>query len=591
MAKDIQEIPLQVYELEAYNAPTITEDTDGKFVKYGEDNNYFGYLYERFLNSPTNNALINGITKYIYGKGIDATDSIDKPSQYAKLLTMIKPTCLRNIITDRKILGMGAFLVYYENKKPSRLQHIPMMYLRSGKLNKGVVKEWFYDPNIQELDTDQEPKESFATFGHGNQIKPEIYVIKRYMPNMAYYPPVEYQGGLPYAVLEEEIHNYLINDAKNHFSGTKVINVNSNIPDKKKRMQIKNDILNTTTGSNGQKVIVGFSKGKDNLITVQDISLDNAPEHYKYLSEESFEKLLVAHGVTSPMLVGVRNGNSGLGNNADEIKNATLLFDNTVIRTFQDEIIDALTEVLAQADISLNLYFKTIQPIEFTDTEKIEDEVNKEEETGVKMSEIEPDEYEQILESLEGEILNEEWELVDAREYEEGRNPKLWASEKIKPTKLTMLSNFIKQKANSKSDLDKSIYKVRFQYKEKYSSKNSRDFCSEMMKRTAKGVVYRKEDIDQASFRGVNKKFGHQGRPYSLFKYKGGPQCGHIWEEQLYRLKKKTEGSFYEDKSLSSSMEVGSIPKSYRPSGESYEKAKKAPKDMPNNGHHPNFKK
>ena len=76
------------------------------------------------------------------------------------------------------------------------------------------------------------------------------------------------------------------------------------------------------------------------------------------------------------------------------------------------------------------------------------------------------------------------------------------------------------------------------------------------MSRTARGVVYRKEDIDQASFQGVNNSLGIKVKTIHFFKYKGGVNCGHYWNENLYRLKKKTDGTYYEDKSLASSEEV-----------------------------------
>lgn len=110
-----------------------------------------------------------------------------------------------------------------------------------------------------------------------------------------------------------------------------------------------------------------------------------------------------------------------------------------------------------------------------------------------------------------------------------------------------------------------------------------------MMKRTANGVVYRKEDIDQASFQGVNIEFGHNGQNYSLFKYKGGVNCGHVWNENLYRLKTKTDGTPYVDKSLSSSEQVDSIA-GYNPNPSGWNEAQIAPIDMPNRGHHPNYK-
>jgi len=104
-------------------------------------------------------------------------------------------------------------------------------------------------------------------------------------------------------------------------------------------------------------------------------------------------------------------------------------------------------------------------------------------------------------------------------------------------------------------------------------------------------MVYRIEDIDAASNKGVNKKFGHKGKAYDLFRFKGGVSCGHYWSEQLYRLKKKTNGKYIEksDK-IKDFVEVDNIPKTYQPKPKGWRDSKKAPKDMPNQGHHPNYK-
>jgi len=54
---------------------------------------------------------------------------------------------------------------------------------------------------------------------------------------------------------------------------------------------------------------------------------------------------------------------------------------------------------------------------------------------------------------------------------------------------------------------------------------------------TGRRVVFRKEDINMMSFRGVNKELGHKGRNYSLLKYKGGKNCHHYWELRVYKKK------------------------------------------------------
>ena len=52
---------------------------------------------------------------------------------------------------------------------------------------------------------------------------------------------------------------------------------------------------------------------------------------------------------------------------------------------------------------------------------------------------------------------------------------------------------------------------------------------------TSNNIVFRKEDINQMSFKGVNKKFGHNQQNYSLLKYKGGKNCHHFWELRVYK--------------------------------------------------------
>ena len=116
-------------------------------------------------------------------------------------------------------------------------------------------------------------------------------------------------------------------------------------------------------------MIVNFNKDKENATTVEDISLNDAPSHYEYLSTEARDKILLGHKVTSPLLLGIREAGGGLGSNSDEIKNATLLFDNIVIKPLQIEILDCLEVILSVNEISLDLYFKTIEPLEFIDTE------------------------------------------------------------------------------------------------------------------------------------------------------------------------------------------------------------------------------
>jgi hypothetical protein len=54
---------------------------------------------------------------------------------------------------------------------------------------------------------------------------------------------------------------------------------------------------------------------------------------------------------------------------------------------------------------------------------------------------------------------------------------------------------------------------------------------------TSTNTVFRKEDINMMSFRGVNNELGHNRQNYSLLKFKGGKNCHHYWELQVYKKK------------------------------------------------------
>jgi len=583
---------VHILELSGYEAPVIKESKRDNWVEYGDDNNYYGYLIDRYTNSTTNNAIINNVIRLVYGRGLSATDANRKPNEYAHMMALLSKECVRHLCTDIKLLGQCAMQVIYtkDRKKIAQVHHIPVQLLRAEKCNEdGKVEGYYYSDDW--TDTKKYEPKRISAFGCSRD-PIEIFFVKPYSVGMKYYALVDYTGGIPYAVLEEDISEYLINEVENGFSGRSVVNFNNGVPAEEQQHMIKNKVLSQLTGTSGEKVIVSFNNNQDSKTTVDAMPVNDAPDLYSTLSEECLRKIMLSHNVTSPLLFGIASSN-GFSSNADELKDSFALFSNMIIAPMQELLLDAFEQILAYNGISLNLFFRTLKPLEFVDLENAVTEEQVQEETGLELNKDFSDkEGEQILDHLEGEEIDENWELVDERAFKnENGDLDEWIEEiDNKKSKLRKLADVIKSFPSRSSQLDKSIYKVRYKYSQKYSSGNSRDFCKTMMARTNRGVVYRLEDIDKASREGVNKKLGHKGQSYDLFKFKGGVNCGHYWSEQLYRLKKKKDGSYYEDKALSSSEEVESIPKSYKPTPRGRQQAKIAPKDMPDNGHHPNYK-
>ena len=523
---------LRVVNFSTYTSPKIVEEKNRDWVNYGEDNNYYQYLIDRYNGSATNNAIVNGISEMIYGRGLDATDSNRKPDEYAQMKSLFSKDCVRKLAYDLKLMGGAAMQVIYskDHSRILQVEHFPVETLRAEKCNEdGDIEAYYYMPDWTKVKPSDKPLR-IPAFGFSKE-GVEILFVKPYRAGFTYYSPVDYQGGLQYAELEEEISNYHLNNIMNGLAPSMLINFNNGVPNEEERTMIEQRIYQKFSGSsNAGKFILAFNDSSESAASIEPVQLSDAHNQYQFLSDESMRKIMVAHRVVSPMLLGIKD-NSGLGNNADELKTASILMDNTVIRPFQTLLLDAFEKVLGYNDVVLKLYFKTLQPLEFTDLDNAITKEQVEEETGVKMSKQEPndtsDEHlDKIFEALE-ELGEEEdldnWELIDERPVDYGQEEGL--------DKMLGLASTGRANPNASSEQDgeveETFFKVRYQYAPLTTKQNSREFCKKMV--SAK-KVYRKEDIERMGSQAVNAGFGLGGADtYSIWLYKGGANCHHFW--------------------------------------------------------------
>ena len=579
---------LHLVELSQYEKPVITEEKNRDWVGIGEENNYYQDLINAYMNSTTNRSVITGIGQQIYGRGLDATDSNKKPEQFAQMKGLLKPDCLRKVCLDLKMLGEASLQVSYKGKKVASVSHFPRETLRAEKMNdKGQIENYYYAPDWTKV-TQATELTKMPVFGSKNSGN-EIYVIKKYIPSYYYYSPADYSTSYP--VLESEIADYLINETMSSFNSRTIVNFNSGVPSEEKMQEIKSQVLNRLTGANGEKVIVAFNHNAEQKTTIDSLPVQQAPELYEYLSEECKRMILLTHRVTSPLLIGLRDmGGGGLGSNEDEIRTAQRLFSNTTIKPYQDLICDALDEILEKNGISLNLYFKTSDPLEFIDVEVNNDEV-QEEETGVKEElELEmlaskphtPEITDEVLNSVADDLIdlgeNEEdllkkYDVIDEMEVDYKQEERLDKMIGLASTGRAYPNAKSSQDGTSKQKSQEGVqFLVRYTYSPRKVSDNSREFCKKMYKANK---VYRKEDILKMSDKVVNAGFGKGGSDtYSIWLYKGGARCSHKWFRKTYQIKdgKKTEITTGQAKS-----------KGFKPQVNE-QKVSVAPKDMPNEG-------
>lgn len=536
----------------------VKVNRDG-YVLYGEEDTQFQYLLDMFVNSTTHNAICNSIALLLYGNGLNKENVISADDA-------------RKVLKDFYIFGNGALQIV-----KGQIMHVPVNYLRAREVNsKGVIESFGYSTDWSDAKVEIKDYPNWEVTPNAPI---SIYYLRPYYPNNFYYAVPQFQGALGYCELEVNIRKFLNNHVKNKFSILKIINFNNGIPDEESRRKITRDVKAKTTGVEADPVMISFNESAETAANIEDIQVDQAQNQYEYVSKEAQDKIIVGHGLTSPLLLGIRDTN-GFSSNADEMESAADLFNKMQISPKQEFVADALRRITGDEDIqfigidedvtandtvvsdsntdnadivakeasyngaqiasSLDIMAAVaegtltqdqaitflIQMLQFDPAVAKSlfsggsaNQISKLK--SQKKGETELDRFIGLGDSeIEGyELFNEGKVEDDEVEDEIGAI----LDEEFKK-KRTLLSDLVElvgtgtARPNAKSSQDREEYIVRYRYKG--NKKGERAFCNAMLNADK---LYRKEDIQQLKNKPVNPGFGKDGADtYDIWLYKGG---------------------------------------------------------------------
>lgn len=505
---------LEVIQLANYQRPEIKESTSKDWVLNGDKNSFYQDIIDAYNGSPTNSAIIDGYAQFIYGKGLTSPQQATAPSDFAFIKGMISKSDLRKVCKDFEMFGEASVEVIYKNNKVDKVVHVAKQRIAPKKANEdGDIDTYFYSYDFANPNKYKPvPMPAFG-FGTGAN-RSEIYVFHDYQVGQFYYANPSWVSAIAWAKLEEEISNYCVNHIKNGLSFGHVINMNSGVQESEETAQIAAQrIREKLTGSqNAGKFFINFNDNKDNAITIEALQVSNAHDQYNYLSTEAKHQLMTAHRLTSPLLVGIKEG-SGFSSNADEL---TVAFEELmihVIRPKQEIILDGLMEIAAVNGISLEL--------EFIPLKSKAETVSAPQPQPTQLSKEQPIITADPLIELGEEIDSEVWEEIDS----------IPASADMELNEISLsLAKTFSSSPNATSEQDTELFKVRYAYAGNQNPE--REFCKKVINANK---VYRKEDIILAGSKVVNAGLGPRGADtYDIWLYKGGVNCNHFWERKIY---------------------------------------------------------
>ena len=531
-----------VFGLPTHELPLFTEKTGRDWVDYGFDNQYGDYLRDLYLGSSIQAAVVNGVSEMIYGDGLDATDREEKPEQWLKTQKLLENSdddIMRQLCFDLKLYGQCYVQVIWNRVRTevAELRFLPAHTVRTGIADsQGRIDCYYVSPDWSRM---REPR--FAPVKYpaldleDRSEAAVVYQIKAYQPGIFYYGLPDYVGATNYVELDREISSFHLNNIRNGLFPSMLLSFNNGVPTDEERRTIERHVNDKFSGSgNAGRLLISFNDGSDSAPQLTPVNPNDNDGMYEFLAKECTTKILAGHRVTSPLLFGIRGDGSGFGNNAEELRDAFSLFQNTVIKPYQRTLLDGLQVIFNVNGINLDFYFKTLKPADFIDVEAVKAQtVDDQEKEGIEQefSATERDlnpAADWLLDR--GEDEDEEYELIDEREVDYEREKEfdaLWTFARVPSSNPA-----------GKSEQDTDLIKVRYSYAGSQPDNKSRQFCRKMM--NAK-KVYRKEDILGASNRAVNPGWGPEGaNTYNLFFYKGGGSCRHFWSRRTY-LKKNNK--------------------------------------------------
>ena len=618
--KKTKNIPplMQVY-LDQQTAPRIVESAADSWVQYGTGaykNLYPQFVIDLYNSSPTHAAVVNATSAMIAGDDIVVDEVSDgNLDAYVRLKKFIASAnrkeslheIIKKISFDLKLQGGFALNIIWSQDRTTiaEIHHVPVERVRCGKLNDwGQVDEYWLSADWSKYrQTGYIPK-PVAAFNTNDRTEPSQLLYKgMYSPGMEIYHTPDYQAGTNWCLTDQLISEFHLSNIRNGFSPNFWINFNNGIPTEEERYELEKKIQQKFTGAtNAGKFVLTFSDDKSREPTLQPISLSDADKQYEVLNKLVIQNIMIAHRVTSPMLLGVKT--EGQLGGRTELLDAYELYHNTVISPFQDTIMKCVKYILDVNDINLPVSIQKSAPM----SNKFGPDVLKEvmtrdelrEELGLPALETDEDTaadeemdrddkqkysaqaaLDAFLETFgedEDDILKD-YDLISEEATDDETEDEDYEA-KLNEGRIDMAgARTGKGYPNRKSSQDGrnkagDLFRVRYTYTG--SNSPEREFCQKMM---SARKVYRKEDIKAMSRMAVNPGWGPEGKnTYSIWLYKGGKNCYHKWYRKIYL--QKGNRAINDDEVVSTSE---ARRKGFRPEPNERE-VPVAPIDMPNRG-------
>lgn len=353
----------------AHKPPVFKAERNRDWISFGDTegykNNYPQYLIDNYNKASIHNAIINGKINYIEGQGLEVTsyrgaESLAMAKGFLRNPNSYESSTIlnRKFETDLVLFGgiYGEVIKSKTGKELSELAHLPFQNIR---IDKEDEKIFYYTSDwTARRPEDNEDFKTFHEFEGEFESGKEYLISKRiYRAGDSVYPLPDYIAANPIIESEWRIDNFHLNNIKSGFSAGYMVNFYNGEPTEEDQKHIEKKIKEKFTGDeNSGEFILNFTDGKDKAADIIAIPSNSHDERFNTLSNWIVDKLVVAHNIPNPLLLGIAiEGKLG---GSTELPISDFLFRSNYVRNRQKFINDFWNDILMIKGISATVEIK-----------------------------------------------------------------------------------------------------------------------------------------------------------------------------------------------------------------------------------------
>lgn len=343
--------------------PTFIEkEVSGKdYVYWGEDNKFPFYLYTLYTKSTLLQSIINGCVDYTMGEGLNYNESIQLWTDEVNTDGDTLEDVIKKICYDYWIFNNFALQIIYDRSGAiSELYWLDICKCRLDKEKQKVYYSAEYDkkssPKVLEYDVFDPYTKHTGTC---------VYYFNGHNGRGVYGLP-KYNGAITAIETQIEISKFHLNEILNGFSASAIINFNNGAPSDDVKDQIERRIKEKfTSADNAGRFLISWNDSKENGTTIERLAEDSFDERYQALRDSVNKDIFVSMRAT-PALFGCNPENNGFSK--EEFLEAFVLFEKTMIRPAQKDIVRAMNKIFGIDDSVTFMPFKLEDAIIKTNT-------------------------------------------------------------------------------------------------------------------------------------------------------------------------------------------------------------------------------